>query len=330
MALTADSTEVVYKKDTGLDYITYSDYELDHSSRYAGGCAWIEGEFVPPAEARISIFDQGYLHSDVTYTVFHVWNGNAFRLQDHLDRLFSNAASMRIIPPMTKDEVRALALECVAKSQLREAFISVSITRGYSTSPGERDITKHRPQVYIYAIPYQWIVPFDKIEHGVRAMVAQTVRRTPRNSIDPQVKNFAWGDLIRAVQETGDRGYEAPILLDGDGLVAEGSGFNVLIIKDGELLTPGRSALPGITRKTVLEIAQSLGLNTRETDITYAELIGAEEVLGSTTAGAVWPFISVDETIIGDGTPGPLTRAIIRRYWELNVEPSDLLTPIQY
>jgi branched-chain amino acid aminotransferase len=144
------------------------------------------------------------------------------------------------------------------------------------------------------------------------------------------VKNFQWGDLIRASQEAGDRGYPAAILLDSDGLVAEGPGFNVAIVRGGELLTPQRNALPGITRKTLLEIAEGRGLVARTADITEAELHGADEVLGCTTAGGIWPFVRIDETIIGDGTPGPHTRAIIERYWELCVEPSPLLTPVEY
>lgn len=331
MALVTDQSEIVYRKQTGLDFISYSDYELDLSSPLAGGAAYVEGEIVAPAQARISLFDQGFIHSDVTYTVFHVWNGKAFRLDEHIDRLFSNAASLRIVPPLSKDEMRALALDIVSKSQLREAFVNLTITRGYSSSPGERDITKHRPQVYGYSIPYAWIVPFEGIEHGVPCMIARSVRRSPRNVIDPQVKNFQWGDLIRAIQETQDRGYEgAPVLLDSDGLIAEGPGFNVLIVKGNTLYTPGRNALPGITRLTVMQIAEELGLTVEEADITEAEFLGADEILGSTTAGGVWPFTSVNDTTIGDGTPGPHSRAIIRRYWEWAVSNNSLLTSVDY
>lgn len=322
--------QIEYRKESGLDYIVYSDYELDHSSPFAGGAAYIEGAFVPASEARISIFDQGFLHSDVTYTVFHVWHGNAFRLEEHLDRLLENATALRLTSPLSRDELRSTAIEVVRLSQLREAFVNITITRGYSGNPGERDITKHTPQVYMYAIPYQWAPPFEGIANGLGAMVPHTVRRAPRNVIDPQVKNFQWGDLLRGLQEAIDRGYQAPILLDSDGLVAEGPGYNVAIIVGDELLTPGRNALPGITRKTVMEIAAELGLRVRLADITAAELYAADEVLGCTTAGGVWPFVTVDDTVIGDGKPGPLTRAIIRRYWELPDEPSALVTPIVY
>ncbi|MDH2416135.1 aminotransferase class IV [Nocardioides sp. CER19] len=329
MALTTEDGSLAYKADTGIDYITYSDYTLSADNPLAGAAAWIEGEFVPADQARISIFDQGYLHSDVTYTVFHVWHGRAFRLTDHIDRLFQGAEAMRIDPPMTKDEVARIALELVARTELREAYVSISLTRGYATSPGERDMTKHRPQIYMYAVPYQWIVPFERIANGVKAMVAQTVRRAGRNVIDPHVKNYQWGDLIRAIHENRDRGYEMPILLDVDGLVAEGPGFNVAIIKDGELLTPGGAALPGITRKSVLEVAEALGLRTRLADITLDDLYNADEALGCTTAGGVWPFVSFDDAVLGDGTPGPYTRRIIEGYWGLINHP-ELITPVRY
>lgn len=326
----ADLSSLEYRKETGLGYITYSDYELDRSSPFAGGCAYIEGEFVPLSQARISIFDQGFIHSDVTYTVFHVWHGNAFRLDDHIDRLFDNAASLRIVPPFSKDEVKRIALEAVRRSQLREAFVNVTLTRGFSSSPGERDVTKHKPQLYSYVTPYQWIAPFEAIQFGIRGMVAQTVRRTPRNAIDPQVKNFQWGDLIRAVHETIDNDYDAPILLDNEGFVAEGAGYNIVIIKDGVVRTPGRNALPGITRKTVLEIAEALGHTTEFADLSYRDLIDADEVLGCTTAGAIVPFRSVDDHPIGDGIPGIVTQQILRRYWALMDEPSALLTRVDY
>ncbi|MFJ6651478.1 aminotransferase class IV [Microbacterium sp. NPDC091313] len=320
-----------YRAETGIDYLTYSEYELDASDPFAGGAAYVDGEFVPLLDARIPLYDQGFLHSHLTYTVFHVWNGQAFRVEDHLDRLLANAAAIRLESPISRDELRAASLEMVARSGLREAYVNITITGGFADGdPGQRRWALHRPRVYMYAVPYLFVPGFDGIRDGMRATVVRGVRRSPRNVIDPQVKNFQWGDLIRASQEAGDKGYPAAILLDGDGLVAEGPGFNVAIIRGGELLTPERNALPGITRKTLLEIAEERGLTARTADITEADLYGADEVLGCTTAGGIWPFVSIDETIIGDGTPGRHTRAIIERYWELCVEPSSLLTPVDY
>src|SRR6266480_2712701 len=120
--------------------IQYSDYELDTSSPFAGGCAWIEGEYVPTAEARISIFDTGFGHSDVTYTVAHVWHGNIFRLDDHLDRLLDGARRLRLDPGYSKAELAEVTMKCVALSQLREAYVNVTVTRGFGKRKGEKDL----------------------------------------------------------------------------------------------------------------------------------------------------------------------------------------------
>ena len=111
--------------------IQYSDYELDTSSRFAGGVAWIEGDYVPASEARISIFDTGFGHSDLTYTVAHVWHGNIFRLSDHVDRLLGGARKLRLESPLSKAELEEIAKRCVSLSQLRESYVNLTITRGF-------------------------------------------------------------------------------------------------------------------------------------------------------------------------------------------------------
>src|SRR6478609_1556793 len=111
--------------------IQYSDYELDTSSPYAGGVAWIEGQFIPAEDARISIFDTGFGHSDVTYTVAHVWHGNIFRLDDHIDRLLDGARKLRLDAGMSTEEIAEITKKCVSMSQLRESFVNLTITRGY-------------------------------------------------------------------------------------------------------------------------------------------------------------------------------------------------------
>lgn len=310
----------------------YSDYEFTGSNPLAGGSAFIEGQWVPASEARISIHDAGYLHSDVTYTAIHAWHGNIFRLDDHLDRLFSNAASSRIEPPFTRAETRQLIIEGVKRSELREAFISISVTSGFPLNflGGDRNLHIQKPQMYLYVIPYSWIWTPAKIMEGVHAGIMQTVRRAGRNVIDPQVKNFAWGDLMRAVHEARDRGIDAPILLDSDGAVAEGPGYNVFIVKDGQLATPSRNALPGITRRTVVELARAQGYAVTERDIEVRELYAADEIFTSTTAGGITPVISIDGIPLGDGKPGAITLELLQRYWAAMDEQSGWITPVAY
>jgi branched-chain amino acid aminotransferase len=310
--------------------IQYSDYSLDDSDPFAGGVAYVEGEFVPAADARISMFDAGVGHSDLTYTVASVWHGNIFRLSDHLDRLFDGAAKMRIESPMTKDEIAAILKQCVAKSGLRESYVCVILSRGFGARRGEKDLRKLTSQIYAYAIPYLWVFPPSEQIYGISAVVARDTKRAPANTIDPSIKNFQWGDLVKASFEASDRGARTAILLDSDGFVAEGPGFNVLVIKDGVLHTPHRNALPGITRKTVLEIAEQMGLPTRVGDVSTDLLYGADEIIAATTAGGVTPVTSLDGKPIGNGETGPWTAKLRDEFWTLMDRPSNLIEPIAY
>ncbi|CAN5559388.1 D-amino acid aminotransferase [soil metagenome] len=310
--------------------MTYSDYDVDWSSPFAGGCAWIEGEYVPHAHARISIFDAGYGHSDVTYTVAAVWHGQVFRLDDHLERLLDGAARTRLPVPLSYNEIRDIALGVVERSQLREAFLHISVTRGFGTVPGEKDLSQLTPQVYVYAIPYLWVFPPHQQMDGAGAIVPRHVRRAGRNTVDPTIKNHQWGDLTASQWEAADRGADTAILLDADNCVAEGPGFNVFVVKDGALATPSRNCLPGITRRTVLEIAAKLGIPASVRDVTSRELYAADELFATTTAGGVTPITSLDGVPLGSGGPGPVTTRLRNRYWAGLDETSPLLTPVDY
>jgi len=310
--------------------IQYSSYELNASDPYAGGCAYVEGEFVPVSEARISMFDAGFGHSDVTYTVASVWHGNVFRLGDHIDRLLDGAAKMRITSPLSRDELIDIAKECTARSGLRESYLCVMISRGYGARRGEKDLSKLTSQVYAYAIPYLWVFPPHEQINGITAVVARNTRRASAGSIDPGVKNFQWGDLVKASFEAGDRGANTAFLLDTDGYVAEGPGFNVIVVKDGKLFTPARNALPGITRRTALEIADSFGIETTIGDVTTELLYSADEIFVATTAGGITPVVGLDGEPIGDGAVGVVTARIRDRFWALMDEPSELIEPIAY
>lgn len=310
--------------------IRYSDYELDTSSPFAGGAAWIEGEYVPASEARISIFDTGFGHSDLTYTVAHVWHGNVFRLGDHLDRVLDGAAKLRLDPGLTREELADITRRCISLSQLRESFVNITITRGFGTRRGEKDLTQLTHQTYVYAIPYLWAFPPHEQIFGTSAIVPRHVRRAGRNTVDPTIKNYQWGDLTAASFEAQDRGARTAILMDADGCVAEGPGYNVVLVKDGRLASPSRNALPGITRRTVFEIADSMGIEATLRDVTSRELYEADELMAVTTAGGVTPITSLDHEAVGNGEPGPVTVAIRDRFWSLMDEPSPLIEAIMY
>lgn len=290
-------------------------------NRYAGGCAWVEGQYVPITEARIPILDTGFVRSDLTYDVAAVWRGRFFRLDDHLDRLLRGCARIRLTPPVPKDEIRSIMIETVRLSVLRDAYVEVVVTRGVP-GPGERDPRRFTPRLYAYAIPYVWIVRPEVQERGTDVVVARNTRRIPPGSVDPTVKNFHWGDLVRGLYEAYDRGSWLAIMPDADGLVTEGAGFNVFAVIDGALHTPARGVLLGITRRTVIEIAGQLGLPVHPGDLPVGDLYRADELFLTSTAGGVMPVATLDGQPVGNGKAGDITGKIRARYWDLHTDPA--------
>lgn len=287
---------------------------------YSNGCAWIEGEYLPMAEARIPILDVGFVRSDVTYDVVGVWEGRFFRLEDHLDRVLRSCELLRLDPRMSRAELREIMVGCVRRSGLRNAYVEIVVSRGVPT-PGDRDPRNWSNRVYAYAIPYVWIVTAENQEVGTDVVVARDTRRTSPGSFDPTIKNFQWGDFTRALFEAYDRDAWLPLLTDGDGHVTEGPGFNVFVVDGRQLLTPRRGVLQGVTRKTALEIGADLDLEVQVGDLPTSRLYGADEIFLTSTAGGVMPVANLDGEPVGDGVPGPVTWQIREAYWALHADP---------
>jgi branched-subunit amino acid aminotransferase/4-amino-4-deoxychorismate lyase len=294
----------------------------------ADGCAWIDGEYLPMSEARISILDTGFVRSDLTYDVVGVWGGKFFRVDDHLDRLERGCEALRLEMPMRRTEVFEILHEVVKRSGLREAYVEIIVTRGVPEH-GERDPRRLKPRLYAYAIPYVWIVGPELQKAGTKVVVARDTRRTPPGAIDPTVKNFQWGDFVRGLFEAYDREAWLPILTDGDGNVTEGPGFNVFAVVEGVLYTPALGVLEGITRMTVCEIAAAEGIETRVEQVPVSALYRASELFLTSTAGGVMPVSELDGQPVGMNCPGSVTTAIRDRYWKWHDDPR-FTTQIDY
>lgn len=290
---------------------------------YAQGIAYTGGKLVPLMEATIPMLDQGFLHSDLAYDVPGIWEGRFFRLDDHLDRLWRSMAKIRLNCPMTKDEMRSTLVDMAARSGIRDAYVMAIVTRGFKfvrqlSLDGELNTAVGN--VYLYIVPYVWVMPLDIQKGGGSAIVTRTVRRVPPGAIDPTVKNFQWGDFIRGLFEAADRGSMYPFLPDGDGILTEGSGFNIVIVKDGRLRTPARGVLEGVTRRTVLELAEGMGLGAAIEDVAIDDVYRADEIFMVTTAGGVMPITRLDGEPVGDGTVGPITLRVWSAYWEAHYD----------
>lgn len=288
---------------------------------YSKGVAWIEGELTPLHEARIPMLDEGFMRSDLTYDVPSVWDGRFFRLDDHITRLEASCAKLRLKLPLPREEVKAILVQMVEKSGIRDAFVELIVTRGLKGVRGSdpKDIVN---RLYLLVQPYVWVMEPEMQPKGGSAVIARTVRRIPPGSIDPTVKNLQWGDLVRGLFEAGDRGAEYPFLTDGDANLTEGSGFNIVLVKDGVLYTPDRGVLEGVTRKSVIDVARAKGYEIHVEVVPVEMAYHSDEIFMCTTAGGIMPITSLDGQPVKNGLVGPITLDIWDGYWAMHYDPA--------
>jgi branched-chain amino acid aminotransferase len=294
---------------------------------YSGGAAFVEGRFVPVGEARVPILDWGFLRSDATYDVAHVWRGAFFRLEDHLSRFARGMERLRMRVPYGREEIWDILIECVRLSGLRDAYVEVVCTRGVPP-PGSRDPRECENGLFAFAVPFVWIADPEKQERGLHATISRVQRIQPE-AVDPTVKNYHWLDLVSGLYEAYDRGGETVILVDREENVVEGPGFNVFAAKDGTISTPDRGVLEGVTRRTVIELAGEREIPLQVRKVPAREVREADEVFVTSTAGGVIPVTRVDGEPVGGGAPGPVTLRLREAYWELHKDPR-FATPVQY
>ena len=294
---------------------------------YPEGAAFVDGEVVPIAEARIPILDWGFLRSDCTYDVVHVWNGRFFRLDHHLDRFERSAAGLRLTNPYAREQVVAILMRLVRATGLREAYVEVILTRGMPPR-GSRDPRLCENRFYAFVIPFVWIATEEVRERGIHLHVSD-VLRIPPQSVDPAIKNFHWGDLMRGVFESYEQGCDLPVLVDQEGNLAEGPGFNLFAVKEGRVTTPEGTCLLGISRQTALDLLAEQNVERVIGPISPGEFKAAEEVFITSTAGGILPVTRIDHRPVGDGHPGPVSTRLRNLYWQRHDEGWQG-TPIDY
>jgi branched-chain amino acid aminotransferase len=286
---------------------------------FGRGLAYVDGDFVSLSEARIPLGEAGFTRSDATYDVVAVWDGRFFKLDEHLERFGTSYSRLRMKPPVEGNALRSMLLSLVGRSGLRDAYVAMIVTRGIPLSE-VWDPRLYANRLYLFACPYVWVFRPETQERGVRAVVSSRIRTSPK-SFDPTIKNFQWGDLVGGMWDAVDRGAEGCILLDPDNNVTEGAGYNVFAIVSGVLRTPGGGALLGITRRTLLELAEETGFPAKVGPLSVDELRAAEEVFFTSTAGGVMPVGTLDGEPVGDGGPGPQSLEFKRLYWEAHTRP---------
>ncbi|MEM0084490.1 MAG: branched-chain-amino-acid transaminase [Candidatus Methanomethylicia archaeon] len=275
---------------------------------------YINGEFYPESEAKISVFDHGLLYGDGVFEGIRAYNGRVFKLEEHIDRLYESAKTLDIKIPLSKEEFKEIILETLRRNKLTTAYIRPIVTRGI----GKLGLDpRHCEKPTIIVIP-QRIEQYPSIAAHKRTIkaIVSSIRRTPPFCLPASAKVLNYQNNILAKIEAIHCGADEAIMLDWRGYVCEGTGANIFIVKRGMLMTPPlyASILPGITRQTIIEIAKRVGIEVLERDLTIHDLYNADEVFLTGTGVEIQPVVEVDGRKIGNGEVGPITMRIIEEF----------------
>ena len=300
---------------------------MTHKPEFSDGAAFVGGRYLPIAQASIPMTDWGFLRSDATYDVVTVWDGAYFRLDAHLERFARSCARWRLDPGLDAAGITAILSQCVRLSGLRASYVEMICTRG-KPPWGSRDPRQAVNQFFAFAVPYVWLANEQQRRNGLHVVISGVQRISPR-SVDPTAKNYHWNDLTMGLLGALDAGADSVLLVDAAGNVVEGPGFNVFCVIDGAVVSPDEGMLEGVSRRTVIEMARSLGLPLHLRAVPADALRKAQEVFITTSGGGVLPVTRVDHQQIGDGNPGPVTRRLVDTYWAWHKDPAYSL-PIDY
>ncbi|MBO8163844.1 MAG: branched-chain-amino-acid transaminase [Brevibacillus sp.] len=277
---------------------------------------YLNGEFVEKENAKISVYDHGFLYGDGVFEGIRVYNGNIFKLREHIERLYESALSILLEIPMTIEEMMEKVVETVRRNELRDAYIRLVVSRG-TGDLGLDPRNCKAPNVVIIVEQLQ-LFPKELYEKGMRIITVPTRRNKP-DALNPKIKSLNYLNNVLVRIEAHLAGVSEALMLNSEGYVAEGSGDNVFIVKKGVLYTPPCyvGALDGITRQTIIEIARKLGYTVKEEPFTRHDVYVADEVFLTGTAAEVISVVEVDGRKIKDGVPGPVTAHLLsefRRY----------------
>ena len=277
---------------------------------------WLDGKLVDESEAKISVFDHGLLYGDGVFEGLRFYNGRVFRLEEHIRRLFDSAHAIVLDLPWTQEEVIKFTCETVAANGLKDGYIRLVITRG----AGELGLNPYLckvPSMFIIASTIK-LYPEEHYENGLAIITCATRRPAPA-ALLPQVKSVhSLHHIMAKVEAIQSNALEA-VMLNEQGYVAECTGDNLFLLKNGVLLTPliSDGALDGITRAVIIELAEKLGVPFKEKSLTRYDIYTADECFLTGTAAEVIPVVSLDRRKIGGGKPGEYTKRFLKAFHEL-------------
>jgi branched-chain amino acid aminotransferase len=277
---------------------------------------YIDGQFFDKADARVSVFDHGLLYGDGIFEGIRFYSGKVFRLEEHMDRLYDSARAICMVPPISKVDLTEAVLETIRQNALQDGYIRLVITRG----EGNLGLSPEhcpRPTIIIIAAAIT-LYPKEMYANGLKVVTCAT-RRIPHGALSPMVKSLNYLNNVMAKIEATAAGAGEGLMLNEQGYVAECTGDNIFIVKNGKIYTPPISAgaLAGVTRAVVFEIAAEAGIPVLENEMTRYDVFTADECFLTGTAAEVIPAVDLDRRPIGDGKPGPITIQFMDRFHEL-------------
>lgn len=283
---------------------------------------YIDGEFIPSQEAKISVFDHGLLYGDGIFEGIRIYDGVVFKLDAHLDRLYRSARAMWLTIPLEQAEMKAAVLETLRRNEYRDSYIRLLVTRGM----GDLGVNpKKCPKASVVIINIQVEPMHGKdAKNGITTIIS-SIRRQAPDSTSHEIKSLNYLNSVLATIEANRQGADDAIILDQRGFVAEATGTTLIAVWNGALHAPPLTAsiLDSITRRFVLDMARDLGFPVYEQDMTPFQLLMAEEVFLCGTMGEITPVRSINNQTIGTMAPGPVTKKLLDTYVERRKDPKN-------
>ena len=283
---------------------------------------YINGEYFPKAQAKISVFDHGLLYGDGVFEGIRAYNGVVFKLKEHVDRLYGSAHPLMLKIPLTKEQMIEAVLETLRRNKLRDAYVRLVVTRG----EGDLGLDPRKcPKATVFIIAGAIVLHGNEAKtKGITSLISW-VRRHPVDATSHEIKSLNYLNSVMAKMEANAAGADEAICLDKSGFVSEGVGENLFIVKNGIIFTPPvcSGALPGITAQVAARIASELNFEVIESNITPYQLFNADEAFFTGTAAEIVPIREVNKRQIGNGAPGPVTRLLIDAFEKVVLDPAE-------
>jgi branched-chain amino acid aminotransferase len=277
---------------------------------------YINGHLYDKEDAKISVYDHGFLYGDGVFEGLRSYGGKVFRLEQHLDRLWKSARAIWLEIPTSRQAMAQAIHETLKANKIEDGYIRLVVTRGAGSLGLDPNRTSN-PQIIIIT-DHIALYPRELYEQGLEIVTASTIRNHPA-ALSPRIKSLNYLNNILAKIEGLQAGCIEALMLNTKGEVAECTGDNIFLVREGVLFTPPLDAgiLEGITRGAVIELARQGRREVREVPLTRHDVYIADECFLTGTAAEVIPVVKVDGRSIGDGRPGPITRELLAQFHRL-------------